>query len=320
MSKKENKTPIFFYYPKQVSEPYYFVMGLENWVLKTYLNLKKSNENLDVHLVNYIPEEGILIFHSGHFPKNIRPTEKQLFVCVQADYSRHRYAQIHVLQNPKGVRNFKFSKKSFFEHRFFSFTEDIFMPHWNQDCIIPRNKDRESVFENLCFFGWPQNLSNELFNKEFEKKLLDEGIQIKIMDSKNWNNYSEADCVIAIRDFKGKSHYNKPFTKIINSYKAGVPVISGYESSALYLKEELGINLPIVNDINDFLDVVVDVKNNYSTYLNSIPRDNVKLKQFQDEEILVKWHQFLKTLQKQYIVWSKSNEFSKRAYFFFREI
>ena len=34
---------------------------------------------------------------------DLQPNSRQLFVCCQADRSRHNYAQIHIVQNPRGL-------------------------------------------------------------------------------------------------------------------------------------------------------------------------------------------------------------------------
>ena len=62
-----------------------------------------------------------------------------------------------------------------------------------------------------------QNFPKELTEANFKNKLADHGIELKVItDSELWNDYTETDCVLAIRDFSDKPHFNKPFSKIIN--------------------------------------------------------------------------------------------------------
>ena len=312
--------PIYFYYPNEIPITLNYKSGLDCWILKTFWKLKEYKSDLNIHLVNYIPDEGIIIFHKGFFPKDIMPSNTQLFVCVQADYGRHQYAQYHIAQNPLGVSNFNFSKRSFLEEKLFSFTKSYFIAHWNQNDIIKRNSSRGESFKNVCFYGIDQNFPQKLLEPSFKEKLKKEGIDLKIItDSDQWNDYSETDCVLAIRDFENKPHYNKPFSKIINSYLAGVPVIAGNESSSLYLKNGLGIGISIVTNPDECFNAIKQVKENYLSSLKRIIIDKDKLKEFQDEAIVLSWDKLLREMQQNYQLWLNSSSLAKYIYIKYRK-
>ena len=312
--------PIYFYYPNKIPNTLNYKSGLDCWILKTFWKLKEYKSDLNIHLVNYIPDEGIIIFHKGFFPKDIMPSNTQLFVCVQADYGRHQYAQYHIAQNPLGVSNLNFSKRSFFEEKLFSFTKSYFIAHWNQNDIIKRNFFRGESFKNVSFYGIDQNFPQKLLEPSFKEKLKKEGIDLKIItDSDQWNDYSETDCVLAIRDFENKPHYNKPFSKIINSYLAGVPVIAGNESSSLYLKNGLGIGISIVTNPDECFNAIKQVKENYLSSLKRIIIDKVKLKEFQDEAIVLSWDKLLLEMQQNYQLWRNSSSLAKNIYIKYRK-
>ena len=311
---------IYFYYPNKIPNTLDYKSGLDCWILKTFWKLKEYKSDLNIHLVNYIPDEGIIIFHKGFFPKDIMPSNTQLFVCVQADYGRHQYAQYHIAQNPLGVSNFNFSKRSFLEEKLFSFTKSYFIAHWNQNDIIKRNSSRGESFKNVCFYGIDQNFPQKLLEPSFKEKLKKEGIDLKIItDSDQWNDYSETDCVLAIRDFENKPHYNKPFSKIVNSYLAGVPVIAGNESSSLYLKNGLGIGISIVTNPDECFNAIKQVKENYLSSLKRIIIDKDKLKEFQDEAIVLSWDKLLREMQHNYQLWLNSSSLAKNIYIKYRK-
>ena len=315
------KTPIYFYYPTNYSNTIDYKSGLDCWILKTYLILLENNTKWNIAIGNSIPEVGIIIFHKGFFPKNTIPSKNQLFVCIQADYGRYKYAQCHILQNPAGLNNFKFSKKSFFEEKLFSFVKNSFVPHWNQDNIISRDKSRGLLFENVCFYGVPQNFPKELLETDFSDTLLNEGITLKIItDSSQWNDYSQADCVLAIRDFNSKSHFNKPFSKIINGYLAGVPVIAGNESSSRYLKNMLNNDMPIVKSKEECFEAIKDLKNEYQKRLDEVQQNNEQLNFFKDTSIVMEWETLMEDLQQKFIVWQKSSIVTKKLFYQFCRI
>jgi len=313
-------TTTYFYYPNEIPITLDYKSGLDCWVLKTFWKLKEYINDLNIHLVNYIPDEGIIIFHKGFFPKDLVPSNTQLFVCVQADYGRHQYAQYHIAQNPLGVSNFNFSKRSFLEEKLFSFTKSYFIAHWNQNDIIKRKSSRGESFKNVCFYGISQNFPQDLLEPSFKEKLKGEGIELKmITDSNQWNDYSQTDCVLAIRDFENKPHYNKPFSKIINSYLAGVPVIAGNESSSLFLKNGLGIGISIVTNSEECFNAIKEVKQNYLSSLKSIIIDKDKLKEFQDEAIVLSWDKLLREMQQNYQLWRNSSSLAKKIYIKYRK-
>ena len=313
-------SPMYFYYPNEIPITLDDKSGLDCWILKTFWKLKEYKSDLNIHVVNYVPDEGIIIFHKGFFPKDIVPSNAQLFVCIQADYGRHQYAQYHIAQNPLGVSNFNFSKRSFFEEKLFSFTKSYFMAHWNQNDIIKRNSSRGESFKNVCFYGIAPNFPKDLLEPSFKEKLKNEGIELKIItDSEKWNDYSETDCVLAIRDFENKPHYNKPFSKTINSYLAGVPVIAGNESSSLYLKNGLGIGISIVTNPDECFNAIKQVKENYLSCLQRVKIDEKKLKEFQDEAILLSWDKLLREMQDNYQLWRNSSSLAKNIYIKYRK-
>ena len=315
------KVPIYFYYPNKISNSLDYKSGLDCWILKTYLILKKKNTEFDISIGNTIPEKGIILFHKGFFPKDKIPNKTQLFVCIQADYGRYKHAQCHIMQNPAGINNIVFSKKSFFEELLFRFTKNFFLPHWNQDHIIARDNSRGSTFENVCFYGVTQNFPKELVEEDFALKLSKEGIKLDIItESNQWNDYSQTDCVLAIRDFTNKTHFNKPFSKIINGYLAGVPVIAGNESSAHYLKNKVKINLPIVKSKEECFDAIIALKKEYAKKLIEVQNDNEKLKKFKDKSIEIEWENLLVALEQKYSCWQISSVLTKKIFYKFCRI
>jgi hypothetical protein len=313
-------TPIYFYYPNEIPITLDYKSGLDCWILKTFWKLKEYEIDLNIQLVNDIPKEGIVIFHKGFFLKDLKPNINQFFVCVQADYGRHQFAQCHIVQNPVGVNNFNFSKRSFFEEKLFSFTKSYFIAHWNQNDIIKRDSSRDKQFKNVCYFGIRENFPKELLESDFIRKLKKEGIELKIItDSNKWNDYSQTDCVLAIRDFGNKSHYNKPFSKIINSYLAGVPVIAGNESSAQFLKNHIALDLNIVENSEECFNAIMHIKENYFNCQKSIESQKTQLIDFQDEQIIKNWKNLLQEMQQNYHLWKQSNSFVKFVFFKYRK-
>jgi hypothetical protein len=165
-----------------------------------------------------LPEEGIIVLNRGDLPLNRTPTEKQVFVTTIGDGGWHPYSQVQITQNPNRIEELD---------------ETFFMHHWTQPGLIPRDSDRDSAFENVGYFGHPNQLADRLCSESWEQFLSQHGL--------NWvpvheypdrqKDYSDIDLIVAIRGFEGRSYDYKPATKLHNAWRAGVPAILGPESA-----------------------------------------------------------------------------------------
>jgi len=313
---------VYFYYPKEVDWSDLkldLASGLDCWILQTYLKLKNHNNEFVIRLTSEIPERGIIVFHKGYFPKLLKPTSKQLFVCVQADYGRHKYAQLHIVQNPLGKARLNFSRRAYFERFVFGFSKSYFIPHWNQPGIICRDENRSPELRNVYYFGAIQNLPAALRNTSFSSQLQQMDIEFHIVTNPlQWHNYSNSDCVLSIRDFDQKEHYHKPFSKIINSILAGVPVISGYESSVAYLNRQYQLQLPVAGTSKELEKFIIKLKNDYVKELENVKWMKKRITPFCDDAILQDWVLLLGKLDQLLRQWQGTNKIKRKFFFLVR--
>jgi hypothetical protein len=98
-----------------------------------------------------------------------------------------------------------------------------------------------------------------------------------------------------------------------------VPVIAGNESSSLYLKNGLGIGISIVTNPDECFNAIKQVKENYLSSLKRIIIDKDKLKEFQDEAIVLSWDKLLREMQQNYQLWRNSSSLAKNIYIKYRK-
>jgi glycosyltransferase involved in cell wall biosynthesis len=231
------QSPLIYFYipqdkwpePEWLESPYTYgqwqivkgsnFIGQFDWTLQTYLHLKARN--FPCKLIGTIPKEGIVLSHRVFLKDSIKPSEKLLLVCLQADSGRHPYAQLHIVQNPRQVT------------KEFSLWKSHFIPHWIQPNLIPRDSNRKDKFENVAFFGTKSNLAPELHDSSWEERLNKLGLRWQIKNThEQWADFSDVDVVLAVRRFDPNSSYDwKPATKLYNAWHAGVPIILGRESA-----------------------------------------------------------------------------------------
>ncbi|OQW50279.1 MAG: hypothetical protein A4S09_00355 [Proteobacteria bacterium SG_bin7] len=212
-----------------------YLTGEYAWILQTYLVLKEKN--VPCELVSKFPDKGIVVVHRSHIPKDYRPNNATLLVCVQADYSLHWWAQAHVVQNKAALkRNLIWSLRHLFPP-----TRDTYIRHWPQPNLVPRSSERGNRFENLAFFGTELNMDPYLRSNEWLGHIKNLGLNwLPKFDPKTWHDYNDVDCIVAVRSFSEKPKSWKPPTKLFNAWLAGAPII--VEPYSAYFEERRSEN------------------------------------------------------------------------------
>lgn len=237
----ENLPPIYFYFPHPRSSisslppnassywqwqcSQHSISPMQGggcvWTLQTYLYL--NDYGFPCKLVETMPDEGIVLSHRDYLENSFQPSAKLLLVCLRADVDRHPYAQLHVVQNPYQS----------IQKRFMTLWESHFIPFWPQPSIIPRPSERGDIFENVMFLGNAVNLVPEFRDPSWYEELEKLGLKFRVkLNNDEWNDYSDTDVVLAIREFGQTSDWRgKPASKLYNAWHAGVPAILSYESA-----------------------------------------------------------------------------------------
>lgn len=185
------------------------------WIYQTWLKLTEAG--FPACLVHDLPKAGIVVALTGTLPPRYRPPGAQFLLGVAADGLPHPGANLHLLQNAAHAARLPGS---------------VFMPHWPHPQLVPRDPQRGDVFRNVRFHGDARNLPGELAAPAFAEALRTQlDLTFEIRPPNQWHDYSDADCVLAIRTFDRKPLLSKPATKLYNAWLAGVPVLGGLDSA-----------------------------------------------------------------------------------------
>ena len=218
---------VYFLYPHGVPnegvphtvERFEYRPGNYVWTVNTYGYLTRMG--FPCHLTDRLPEEGIVVTHRQSLKNHMVPGPRHLFVCIVADFYRHPFAQLHIVQNagdPMLVRRSPAWPAAF-------------VPHWPETTLIPRDPARGDTFTNVSYFGLPGRLAPQLRSADFAALLREHGFNFRIVDRHRWNDYSDTDVVLAVRSFARVSFHKFPAAKLYNSWVAGVPALLGHESA-----------------------------------------------------------------------------------------
>jgi hypothetical protein len=270
----------------------------QNMIYQTWFWLTQAGVSCD--LVNSLPKEGIVIFISNTFsPSTILPPE--LFcVDVVADTRLLPTTHFHLIQNQ--------AKAQWTPH-------SLFVPHWPQPSLIPRDPKRGSRLEKISFFGDHYNLAPELKIPAWIDQLRREaGVFMDIKDSNRWHDYSDTDAILAIRDFSRSPYYYKPATKLYNAWLAGVPFIGGRDS-AYAMDGKPGIDYLVATSPQQVIEHLCHLKKDDLFRQQLIANGKKSGAAFSREAIILRWKKIIQeTLPELANKWQKKSSLQKRFF------
>ncbi|MBD2744812.1 hypothetical protein [Coleofasciculus sp. FACHB-1120] len=281
--------------------------GIYNWTLQTYLHLKA--DGFPCELVGTIPSEGIVVAHRDSLPDNLQPGAKLLFVCILGDKGRHSYAQLHTVQNPRE------------EMLLWPFWKSEYIRFWPQPGLLPRSDTRGDRFENIAFVGRERELASELLDSSWQEHLNALGLRWQIVSRDRWNDYSEIDAVLAVRDFNSQKDYSwKPASKLINAWHAGVPAILGRES-AFRLERKSELDYIEINSLQEALAALQRLRNDAQLRRAMIGNGRIRSQESHPAKLVAQWRNFLTDVAvPDYNRWCRASNLARHTFLIRRDL
>lgn len=275
--------------------------GAYNWTAQTYLYLRAAQ--FSCKLTSEFPQEGIIISHSDFLQKHQRPSPMQYIVEIKPDREvKNIFSQLLIVQNKRDPIT-RGLKKLFFR--------SAFIAHWPQPSLIPRDVRRGSRFENVFFLG--NSNQSSFAPDELAPELEKIGLCWRMPSRDRWHDYSEADVIVALRP-KKVNHLNKPATKLVNAWMAGVPAVLGEESAYQDLRKS-ELDYLEARDASEVLLQLKKLKRDPSLRSAMAKNGLLRSPEFSSDEVVGQWERFfLDKAIPNYRRWRGSKV--KRAWFF----
>ena len=272
--------------------------GVYAWTVQTFQRLRDAGLNCE--LSDQIPTEGILVAHRKSVARNFVPPPGLLFVCLRADATFHAFAHWHVIINQ-------------FAHN--PWYPSVYMPHWPQPGLIPRDPARGDRWENAAFFGDDVCIAAEMRGDEWMSILRELKLNWNHVPPEKWHDFSEVDVVVAIRDFIGKHRYaNKPPTKLFNAWRAGVPAILGRES-AYELQRKGPLDYLEARTVPDLVTALRRLRDEPELRRSMIANGRERGKESDPAVITARWREFFDhTIQPAYEKWRNASAWRHRLF------
>ena len=262
------------------------------WILQTYLHMQAHG--YDVGISPELPNEGIVVFipeaESLHALKQQYDDMHRAltFVTVRADVIEFRssWADVDIVQNG----------------RFANDKDTFFVPHWPQLGIIPRDAVRGTTINHITFKGGFGSLDKRFRSDAWHAFLNERGLTFEIASRHTqgaiprWHDYEQADLMLAVRPLHGDGgqRCEKPATKLVNAWQAGVPAIVGPEYAFQELRED-PLDYVEVHTLADAMEAVDALRTDPGRYQAMIAHGKRRAEAFTPERITERWAEVLFT-------------------------
>lgn len=270
----------------------------QSMIYQTWFWLKQAG--ISCELQSSLPKKGIVIFGSYSFLSHTPLPPGPFYIDVLTDGRLLPSTHFHLVQNRAKARWIPYS---------------LFVPHWPQPMLIPRDPKRGARFEKVSFFGDIHNLAPELQSPEWMHQLRRElGLFLDFPVNSRWHDYSETDAVLAIRDFSRSLHHNKPAAKLYNAWLAGVPFIGGRDS-AYATDGRPGINYLRATSPQEVIRHLRRLKEDLGFREQLVARGHQASVAFSHEAILSQWKKLIQeTLPELALKWKKKSYFQQQLF------
>lgn len=255
------------------------ISGMDGSIVWTYLTARYLNrKGFHVDCGNQPPNKGVIIFHGKDRKKllEILPSFRNLIlVCIQADCNfKLNFSDYRIYQNKEQLLEIGSSYEKFCHF-------------WPQPGLIKRDPSRGVKIENIHYKGLKKHLCFNFNELDFLRDT-----ECRFFCGENytapelfWRDYSEADLLLAVRSFDNNTWDNKPASKLLNSWAAGVPALLGRESAFRSLKRSK-LDYIEISSVSDIVDSIKYLKSNPDFYRDMIS-NGLERSAFYDSDAIV---------------------------------
>jgi hypothetical protein len=260
------------------------------WVLQTALRLQQSGH--DVSLSPHLPTEGIVVLlpepdAQAEFRRQYGRAHRSLFVLtIRADVFGFRspLGDADIVQNG----------------RFADDRRTFFIPHWPQPGLLPRDPTRDARIETIVFKGGYGSLHADYRSDAWHDYLAERNLTFRIASAETegtvptWHDYRTADLNLAVRPpfNDGGLRCEKPASKLINAWHAGVPSLLGKEYAFRELRQS-DLDYVEVETLSDTMNAIDRLLASRDRYRKMIAHGRTRAQAFTPERITDRWAEVL---------------------------
>ena len=297
--------PVTFFYPFPAELALLPVLDLEDpafwchegtgrrraWILQTYLRLHTAG--WPVSISDTLPERGIVVLlpersiRTAFLAQFTRRHRALVVVTVRADVTEYR----SLLGEVDVVQNGRFAS----EHG-----SVFFVPHWPQPGLVPRDPTRGTKIENIVFKGGFGSLLADFRSDPWHEYLARRNLTFHIASAETegatppWHDYRTADLNLAVRPSydDGELRCEKPASKLINAWHAGVPSVLGPEYAFRELRRST-LDYLEVTSLEEATAAIDTLRARPTLYTRMVEHGRRRAQEFTPARITERWAEVL---------------------------
>jgi hypothetical protein len=247
--------------------------GINNWVVQSYLQLHEplAQAGIRARITDHFVTNAICIAHRDHLNSFLDFCERAYIVAVRADRPAVRIGRRQIVQNALAGRS----------------SGERYLSFWPQPGLIPRDQRRGERIETMAYFGRDDTIPHWLRDPSFIASLERIGITFSLR-TKEWHDYSDVDLVLAHRIASPTLLHEKPASKLINAWLAGVPALLSDEPAYAALRRS-DLDYLAVDTPQSLLRRIGLLRANRSLYCAMIKNGRTRAREYSAEAVRAHW-------------------------------
>jgi hypothetical protein len=251
--------------------------GTNSWIVQSWLRLRRPLEasGFTVGISGRFRPGAICIAHRDDLNNFTDFCERAYVVGVRADRPPIRVGNRHVVQNRLAGRS----------------PTERYLPLWPQPGLLPRDPSRGERIERIAYFGRDSAAPAWFFDPRFRAALGRLGVEFELR-TEAWHDYRDVDLVLAHRDEAPTMLRQKPASKLINAWLAGVPALLAPEPAFAALRES-ALDYRVVDSPGDVIRQVAQLKGDPACYRAMVRNASRRSHGFDSAALKARWLEFL---------------------------
>lgn len=259
-----------------VRERHRFRRGIENWIVQTYLRLRRPlrAKGIEARIADAFEPGALCVAHRDDLNRYADPLHDCFVVGARADRPPVRVADLEVVQNELQVDS----------------PRARLIPHWPQPGLVRRDVSRGTRVERIAYMGRVGSVPAWYSDAAFSAGLGKMGIELEIRDDR-WHDYSGIDVLLAHRSETPVLLRNKPASKLVNAWLAGVPSVLSPEPAFEQLRRG-PLDFIATRDARSTLEALGAIASDAALYRAMVENGLARGRDFDVEAVRGRWMSF----------------------------
>ncbi|MEP7083611.1 MAG: hypothetical protein ABI854_02650 [Betaproteobacteria bacterium] len=230
-----------------------------------------AREGIRARITDTFVADAICIAHRDHLNRFCVFCERAYIVAVRADRPPVRVGRREIVQNLLSGRG----------------DGARYIPLWPQPGLIPRDTARNATIEHIGYFGRDASMPEWLQRPEFTSALRRIGLEFRVRTDA-WHDYSDVDLIVAHRVTSPTLLHEKPASKLVNAWHAGVPALLSDEPAYAALRRS-ALDYRVVDSRQSLLRQIMQLRADPALYLAMVGNGRIRAREFTATAVRERW-------------------------------